>query len=254
MNSISILGCGWLGKPLAKELVDLGHVVKGSTTSETKVNELSSMGVEPYLLTVDDLKEGKTDFLDSDVLVICVTPKKLAEVDELIHRIEQSNTEHVLFISSTSVYYDDEYIINELSHLKPTPLAKLEEEFRFNDNFSSTILRFGGLFGYERNPGNFFKEGKEIQNPDGVVNMIHQDDCIGIIAKIIKDQVWKTTLNACADSHPTRREFYTKMTQDAGHSKPEFDEDSEFSIKHVSSEKLKNTLSYEFKYPDLMEV
>ncbi len=33
----SILGCGWLGKPLAVSLLDEGFNVKGSTTSEEKL-------------------------------------------------------------------------------------------------------------------------------------------------------------------------------------------------------------------------
>ncbi len=254
MNIISVLGCGWLGAPLAKELVELGHTVKGSTTTESKIKELELLGVNPYLLTLDAVRAGESDFLNSEILVVCVTPKCLAPVDDLIHQIERSNIQHVIFISSTSVYHEDEYIINEQSDLKPTPLAKLEEEFRFNDCFTTTILRFGGLFGYDRKPGNFHKDGKKIKNPEGVVNMIHQDDCIAIIAKIIKNKVWKTTFNACADSHPTRRDFYTKMTLAQGRSKPEFDDESPFSIKDISSDKLKNTLDYTFKYSDLLNV
>jgi 3-hydroxyisobutyrate dehydrogenase-like beta-hydroxyacid dehydrogenase len=33
-ESISILGCGWLGLPLAGELVREGYAVKGSTNAE----------------------------------------------------------------------------------------------------------------------------------------------------------------------------------------------------------------------------
>ena len=37
---ISILGCGWLGLPLAKELLDRSFEVKGSTTSSNKLDQL----------------------------------------------------------------------------------------------------------------------------------------------------------------------------------------------------------------------
>jgi 3-hydroxyisobutyrate dehydrogenase-like beta-hydroxyacid dehydrogenase len=47
---ISILGCGWLGFPLGKYLVEKGHFVKGSTTSESKIALLSKVGIEPFLL------------------------------------------------------------------------------------------------------------------------------------------------------------------------------------------------------------
>ena len=39
---ISILGCGWLGLPLAVELISKGYKVNGSTTSMTKVRELEA--------------------------------------------------------------------------------------------------------------------------------------------------------------------------------------------------------------------
>ena len=47
---ISILGCGWLGLPLGKYLVEKGHFVKGSTTSKSKIALLSEVGIEPFLL------------------------------------------------------------------------------------------------------------------------------------------------------------------------------------------------------------
>ena len=36
-EKISILGCGWLGLPLAKSLLAKGYKIKGSTTSESKL-------------------------------------------------------------------------------------------------------------------------------------------------------------------------------------------------------------------------
>ena len=48
---ISILGCGWLGFPLAKSLVEKGFSVKGSTTSENKLSILSTAGILFYCLT-----------------------------------------------------------------------------------------------------------------------------------------------------------------------------------------------------------
>ena len=40
MKRVSVLGCGWLGKPLAISLLDEGYSVKGSTTSEDKLELL----------------------------------------------------------------------------------------------------------------------------------------------------------------------------------------------------------------------
>lgn len=40
MTSISVLGCGWLGLPLAKHLIDSGFMVKGSIRSSSKISDL----------------------------------------------------------------------------------------------------------------------------------------------------------------------------------------------------------------------
>ena len=57
MNSVSILGCGWLGKPLALSFLEDGFNVKGSTTSEEKVDELEALGIETHLVNIADFEE-----------------------------------------------------------------------------------------------------------------------------------------------------------------------------------------------------
>jgi len=42
MQKVSILGCGWLGKPLAVFLISKGYLVKGSTTSDEKLKLLAA--------------------------------------------------------------------------------------------------------------------------------------------------------------------------------------------------------------------
>ena len=73
---VSVLGCGWLGKPLAIELIKNGHAVKGSTTTNEKINELKENGIEPYLIDINELGDI-SDFLNSSVLVIAITSKKV---------------------------------------------------------------------------------------------------------------------------------------------------------------------------------
>gem|GEM_PF-4555050 len=47
--TISIIGCGWLGLPLAEFLVQKGYLIKGSTTREEKLDQLKSKGIQPFL-------------------------------------------------------------------------------------------------------------------------------------------------------------------------------------------------------------
>ncbi|GAB3814760.1 hypothetical protein GCM10028895_08160 [Pontibacter rugosus] len=51
---VSIMGCGWLGLPLAEQLVKQGYTVKGSTTTAAKQALLEEKNIQPYLLNLAD--------------------------------------------------------------------------------------------------------------------------------------------------------------------------------------------------------
>src|SRR5690242_15715059 len=75
---VSILGCGWLGLPLAEALVKSGKIVKGSTTSPAKLDMLAQKGITPYLVNLQpELLDDAilADFLDADCLVLNIPPK-----------------------------------------------------------------------------------------------------------------------------------------------------------------------------------
>ena len=63
METISILGCGWLGVPLAEYLIKCGYRVKGSTRTKEELAVLESKGIEPSLLVLDPDIRGEN--LDS---------------------------------------------------------------------------------------------------------------------------------------------------------------------------------------------
>ena len=253
-KTISILGCGWLGKPTALELLNNKYKVKGSTTSVDKILELKNCNVEPYLISLENLNKTIEDFLDSEILLIALPSKNVEGFKSLIPFIENSSIKNVLFISSTSVYKSNNEIVKEESEVQESPLLEIENLFLNNFHFKTTIIRFAGLFGYNRKPGNFFKDGKIIPDPKGFVNMIHQDDCVLIISKIIENEIWGEIFNACTDSHPTREEFYTKAKKEIGVESPKFDNSTFSPFKIVSNTKIKKYLNYTFKYPNLLDI
>ena len=252
-NNISILGCGWLGFPLALTLTKKGYSIKGSITSEIKVEKLKSNGVQPFIINLSNRENEFEKFLNSEVLIIAIPSKNIADFKNLISHIENSKIKTILFISSTSVYPNSNSIVTENSLIKKNPLSEIELLFKTNTNFKSTILRFGGLIGYDRKPGNFFKNGKAINYPDAFVNLIHRDDCIQIIKEILAKNIWNKTLNACADTHPKKRDFYTKEFKKEGRNKPTFNELSFNEYKIINSDQLKSILNYNFIYSDLMK-
>lgn len=251
-QSISILGCGWLGMPLAIQLVQKGFTVKGSTTNTVKREVMMSYGVLPYVISLSQRNYDATGFLDAEVLIIAVPSKNVNDFKNLITEIEKSPVKKVLFISSTSVYPNTNGIVTETSEVLDSPLVEIENLFRKSSAFESTIIRFAGLFGYDRKPGKFYPSGHTITNPEAYVNFIHRDDCLRIMYEIIEKNIWHETFNACADTHPKRRDFYTKEIIRLGLVQPVFNEDSLCEFKIVSNDKLKSRLNFTFIYPDVM--
>ena len=258
MTSISVLGCGWLGLPLAKHLITNGFSVKGSVRSKEKLELLHSASVIPFLLDIDGeiTDPSWAPFLDSDILIIAIPSKNQTGFSSLISALEPSSIKHVIFVSSTSVYSDNNAVVTEeVTASESSALFQIESLFSQSSAFTTTVIRFSGLVGYQRNPGRFFqKSGRSISNPDAPVNMIHQDDCVELITQIIKQEKWDEVFNACADSHPSKREFYTQATQRIGVNTPEFIESETQTFKIISNEKIKKSLDYEFIYPDVMQI
>lgn len=260
-KSISILGCGWLGLPLANSFVNDDFTVKGSTTTTDKLESLLSKNIQPYVLSIDEEIDGNiSHFLQSETLLINVPFRKqkpyLNAYQKLVIAIEKSSIQHVIFISSTSVYADinDEITDTEKFEVNPAKkdLLTFENLFKDNINFKTTIIRFSGLIGGTRNPGNFFKEDKIVQNALSPINLIHLDDCIGIIKTIVQQKKWNITYNASASTHPSKSEYY-KLATEQMNKKPATFMNTLSSFKIISNQKLIDDLGYQFIYPDLIK-
>jgi len=253
MKRISILGCGWLGTSLAISLIEEGYSVKGSTTSEDKLEGLELHAIEPFIVDISSFEEFDF-FLNSDILIIAISSKDIDGFENLISQIENSSIQKVIFISSTSVYGSLNKVITEEDAVLKTPLSEIENLFRKNRFFETTILRLAGLFGEGRHPSKWFKNGKKIPQPKGFVNMIHKEDCIEIMHAIIHQNCWNETFNACANHHPTRREFYTLAKLSAHFEVPVFEENEVYQWKIISSKKIQDYLGYTFIHDDLLAI
>lgn len=267
MKKISILGCGWLGLPLAKSLVAQAFSVKGSTTSEAKLAVLESANIQAYSIRLreNEVMGNIAAFLsESEILIIDIPPKLrgdgaenfVAKIATLIPFIAESTVNHVVFISSTSVYADDNTIITENSQPEPDTesgrqLLATEKLLQANTNFKTTIIRFGGLIGENRHPIHFLAGRKNLENPEAPINLIHKDDCIGIIEAVIAQNTKGEVFNAVAPFHPTRKDYYTLKAVALGLPLPEFEESKPSVGKTIVSDKINTILSYTFQHKDL---
>lgn len=262
MKQISILGCGWLGLPLAEALIADGFSVKGSTTSENKMPLLEKVGIEPFLIALSENTPlgSISDFLEnSSILIIDIPPKLrgtekenfVSKIAYLIPFIKKSTIQNVLFVSSTSVYGNADDIITEETPPKPDTesgkqLLEAEMLLQKNDSFKTTVLRFGGLIGDDRNPVKFLSGKQNIENPDAPINFIHQEDCIGIILQIIARNSWNQLYNGVSPFHPTRELYYTQKATELNLPLPKFDHSKTAVKRLISGDKAANELGYFF--------
>jgi nucleoside-diphosphate-sugar epimerase len=265
-GTVSILGCGWLGLPLGKHLRNRQFLVKGSVTNPEKFGLLRSSGVVPYRIVLNDsgIEVDDPAFFEADALIISIPPRRIdgiervfpAQIAQLIPVILKAGIQKVIFISSTSVYPENLQAANENDVLSPDKasgkaLIAAENLLKNLTDFETTIIRFGGLIGADRNPARFLlKSERSVANVP--VNLIHQDDCIGIISAILEQDLWGETLNACCPEHPLKRDFYGKAAQISGLPEPRIADEPE-AYKIVDSSKLQRLLKYSFKYPSPMD-
>lgn len=260
---ITIAGLGWLGQPFAASLIKQGYIVKGSVTDQTKVKTLKANGLNTYRVVLTETGTvGVTQlFLENtDVLVISIPPglrgntgaNYALKMAHFLHEIEASQIKKVILVSSTSVYDDSQGKVTEKD--RPLPqlnaakqLYEVEQLFFNTSSFKTSIVRFGGLYGGSRNPVRFLAGRKGLNNGDAPVNMIHREDCIGILTAIIKQDAFGHIFNAVTPQHPSKEVYYTKQAINLGLEAPQYNTPAEKEVfKQVDSVHLNEILNFTF--------
>lgn len=226
-NSIGIIGCGWLGFPLAKSFIKDGNNVHGSTTNKDKLDLLQEAGINPFIIILgEDAVSGPIEeFLDRvDILILNIPPRlRGTHKENFVHKmnllhaeIQKSNVQKILFVSSTSVYGAVEGEVTEETLPMPVTesgkqLVEAEKIFKNDNTIQTTILRFGGLIGPDRHPIDKLSGKKGLSNGNEPVNLIHLDDCIHLIRTIIENNWWGQIFNGVFPDHPLKKEYYNHM-------------------------------------------
>lgn len=255
-NNISILGCGWLGLPLAEFLMSKNYHIKGSARSEEKLKILEEKSIESFLIDLPaSLDSDKMEsFLNSDILIINIPPRsinfqnKIFTHDEIINQfnkiIEESAVKNLIYISSTSVYENTNNLVTEEGPFAKTETAKIllnsESVLLDNSSVNTTILRFGGLYGYGRIPIRKNND-KVILGNQRKLNLLHRNNACEVIFSIIQKNLWNNIYNVCEDEHPTQLEFFHQSAYSSEIENYKID-DSPKEYKIVSNYKLRNAL------------
>ncbi|MGL1902440.1 MAG: hypothetical protein OCC49_09910 [Fibrobacterales bacterium] len=250
-KSITIIGSGWLGLPLIIHCINKGYSVKATTTTPHRISEITEAGAEGHLFNIESFDTLDPTLFHSHLLLINIPTKNSAAFKRLIPIIESSPIRSVLLISSTSVYVaTNSTVTEEAPTVSDAPLVIIEKYFTDSQVFDTTIVRFAGLVGPQRHPGKFFSSGKSISNPRAPVNIIHRDDCLGIIDTILMHNAWSETFNGCSESHPSKMDFYSAAAQQLNKPIPQTIPNSDAPFKKVDGSKITRTYGYQFKHPN----
>lgn len=230
-----IIGCGYVGKPVALQALGRGWQVTALTRSDKRARELAELGIEPVM--GDVLASATLAHLpESDLCLYAVGydrssthDKKSVYVDGLknVLQVIQSKVPRLIYVSSTSVYGEDSgNWVNEQTDPQPAnesgkiclAAEELVRQFYLNENqsLSANILRLSGIYG----PGRLIGRKAQLQagqpisgNPQGWLNLVHLDDILQALFAIAETAEAKP-LYLLSDERPNRRiDFYTALAE-----------------------------------------
>lgn len=276
---VLIVGCGYVGLPLGAELVRRGHEVFGLRRSVLAEAALKAAGLTPLHADIsrpDSLKALPRDF---DWVVNCTASGGGGAEDyrkiylegnrNLVAWLADLPPKKFVYTSSTSVYaQNDGSTVTETSPTEPeADTAKVlveTEKFLLSAvaerEFPAVILRVAGIYGPAR--GHAFKQflrGEARLEGDGSrwLNMIHQDDLIGVSLAALERGVAGEIYNAADNAPPTQRDFFAWLAAELNQAMPpQVAADAEtwrkrgVTNKRVSNAKLRAELHYDFQFPD----
>jgi nucleoside-diphosphate-sugar epimerase len=279
-----IVGCGYVGFPLAAELARRGHEVFGLRRSAGTDDALRHGGVTP--LQADLTQPATLEKLprDFDWVVNCVASGggdandyRQLYLDGMRNLIawllaapeSTRRPPRLVYTSSTGVYgQNDGSLVDETSPTEPlTETAKIlvgTEQLLLAagraKNFPAMILRAAGIYGPER--GYLLKQflrGEARIEGDGsrTLNMIHRDDLISAIIAALEHGRAGEIYNAADDEPVSQLEFYQWLADKLGRPlPPTVTEEAAaprkrgLTNKRISNRKLRTDLKVELAYPN----
>jgi nucleoside-diphosphate-sugar epimerase len=284
---VLIVGCGYVGLPLGKELVRQGHEVFGLRRSALAEVELRAAGIRPLHADITQPETLTGLPRDFDWVVNCTAsggggPEDYRRIyldgnRNLVAWLAGSPLRKFVYTSSSSVYgQNDGSTVTEESPAEPeAPTAKVlveAEQFLLaaaggpqarpphRRKFPAVILRVAGIYGPGR--GHWFKaflRGDARLEGDGrrILNMIHRDDLIGVIIAALERGAPGEIYNAADNEPVSQREFFQWLADALQRPLPPMVAAEAESLrrrgvthKRVSNAKLRQALDYVLRYPD----
>lgn len=284
LYSVGIIGCGWLGSSLAYHLKEQGVAVLATRSNAENTEQLNNQGINAEVLSLpaEQALLNSHAIFKQQCLVIAITPQfRQGRVDyadkiqQLVESAKASNcVEKIILLSSSAVYNGLSGKVAEDSMLdmsadKVSLLNQAEQAvLGFNshaqeasslpddlNNKKAYVLRLSGLVGPKRHPGKFLLNGRMLKSPQAIVNLIHQQDAVGLIEALLQSELCGGIFNGVSSTQVTKKQYYQAAAEALQLPTPVFDGSEpvlENDPKVVSGKKTQAALAYSFVYDDLL--
>jgi len=199
---VVVLGCGYIGIELGRQLTAAGHDVVGVRRSEEGAAAIEDAGFGAHRADLTDPNDIAA-LPEADWVVFAASSggrdadaAREIYVEALADAIEEYGSradppDRLVYTSSTGVYGDhDGDWVDESTPLEPTTektrmLAEAEEVARDRSReygIDGTVARFSGLYGPDR-----YRLERYIDGPitEGYLNMVHRADAAGAVAHLL---------------------------------------------------------------------
>ena len=219
MARIVIVGCGYVGLELGRQLRRAGHEVTGVRRSDAGLDAVEDAGLEPHRADATD--PGSLSSLpDAEWVVFAASSgdrgadaARAVYVEGLENVIEEyagrsSSPDRLVYTSSTGVYGDhDGAFVDEDTPIDPktektevlADAERIARETAADAGIDGTVARFAGLYG----PGRY-RLDRYLTGPvtEGYLNMVHRDDAAGAVAFCLDSGVARGETVLVVDDEP----------------------------------------------------
>jgi len=282
---VVILGCGYIGIELGRQLTEAGHEVVGVRRSKEGCEAIEEAGFEAHRADLTD--PGDIEALpEADWLVFAASSggrdaeaARRIYVDALEGVIKQysgraSPPDRLVYTSSTGVYGDhDGEWVDESTPLEPTTekthvlveAERIARERSSEYGIDGTVARFSGLYGPNR-----YRLERYIEGPvtEGYLNMVHCEDAAGGVAYLLTHDCARDEAVLVTDDEPVDKwTFADWLAEECGLDSPPKRTKKErltddglsaaarrriLTSKRCSNERLRE-LGYSLQYPTFRE-
>jgi nucleoside-diphosphate-sugar epimerase len=268
-----IIGCGYLGRRVARRWIEGGDIVSALTRSSAHAEEFARSGIQPIIGDVTDAS-SLARLEPADVLLWAVgldrasgRSQRDVYVDGLANvlRSPAGRSAKVHYISSTSVYGQDAgEFVDESSECRPLAengkVCLEAEQTLHRANPAAITLRLAGIYG----PGRLLARLAQLReerpfegNPEAWLNLIHVDDAVAALLACERRGRDGETYLVCDDAPQRRRAYYQLLAWLSGTPAPRFSEPTEAlppSLnKRCLNRRLRAELSVALHYPTMNE-